>query len=88
MYLKTMLYRGIELEKTGGVTIDLAKLGGYSGPRGGSNWALVHARRCAELTKLVEEAFKSAALEDLPSDAVDAIRRERTKTLHRAGPLA
>ncbi|NWG05950.1 MAG: SUMF1/EgtB/PvdO family nonheme iron enzyme [Chloroflexi bacterium] len=75
--LKTMLYRGLELEKTGGVTIDLAKLGAKVA-QGAVQIGLSFIPPLAQLTKLVEELQK-AGLQNIGEESVDAIRRERTK---------
>ena len=75
--LQTMLYRGLELEKSGGVTIDLAKLGAKVA-QGAVQIGLSFIPPLAQLTKLVEELQKSG-LQNLGEDSVDAIRRERTK---------
>ncbi|MFZ5912496.1 MAG: SUMF1/EgtB/PvdO family nonheme iron enzyme [Chloroflexota bacterium] len=75
--LKTMLYRGLELEKAGGVTIDLAKLGAKVA-QGAVQIGLSFIPPLAQLTKLVEELQKSG-LQNIGEESVDAIRRERTK---------
>lgn len=75
--LKTMLYRGLELEKAGGVTIDLEKLG-LTVAKGAVKIGLSFIPPLAELTKLVEELQITGA-KNLSEGAVDAIRRERTK---------
>jgi formylglycine-generating enzyme required for sulfatase activity len=76
-YLETMLYRDIELEKVGGVTIDLAKLGGKVA-QGVVQIGLAFIPGVSTLTKLVEELQKSAAV-NATDEVVDAIHRERTK---------
>jgi formylglycine-generating enzyme required for sulfatase activity len=75
--LKTMLYRGLELEKAGGVTIDLAKLGAKVA-QGAVQIGLSFIPPLAQLTKLVEELQK-AGLQNVGEESVDAIRCERTK---------
>lgn len=75
--LKSMLYRGLELERAGGVTIDLAKLGAKVA-QGAVQIGLSFIPSLAALTKLVEELQK-AGVGSLTGDSVDAIRRERTK---------
>lgn len=75
--LKSTLYRSLELEKIGGVTIDLPKLGAEMA-QGAVQIGLSFIPPLAQLTKLVEELQKDAA-GNLTGDAVDAIRRERTK---------
>jgi len=75
--LKTMLYRGLELEKAGGVTIDLAKLGGRLA-QGAVQIGLSFIPPLAQLNKLVEELAKQG-VQSLTEDSVDAIRRGRTK---------
>ena len=75
--LKTMLYRGLELEKAGGVTIDLAKLGGRLA-QGAVQIGLSFIPPLAQLNKLVEE-LATQGVQSLTGDSVDAIRRERTK---------
>ena len=72
-----MLYRDIELEKVGGVTIDLAKLGGKVA-QGVVQIGLSFIPGVSALTKLVEELQKSAA-SNATDEVVDAIHRERTK---------
>ena len=76
-YLETMLYRDIELEKVGGVTIDLAKLGGKVA-QGVVQIGLSFIPGVSTLTKLVEELQKSATA-NATDEVVDAIHRERTK---------
>ena len=71
--LKTMLYRGLELEKAGGVTIDLAKLGAKV-TQGAVQIGLSFIPPLAQLTKLVEELQK-VGIQHLTEDSVDAIRR-------------
>ena len=75
--LKTMLYRGLDLEKVGGVTIDLARLGAVAA-QGAVQIGLSFIPPLAQLAKFVEELQKSAA-QTLTGDSVDAIRRERTR---------
>lgn len=76
-YLETMLYRDIELEKVGGVTIDLAKLGGKVA-QGVVQIGLSFIPGVSALTKLIEDLQKSAAA-NMTDEVVDAIHRERTK---------
>ncbi|MEW5939530.1 MAG: SUMF1/EgtB/PvdO family nonheme iron enzyme [Chloroflexota bacterium] len=74
--LQALLYRDMEVEKVGGVTIDLAKLGG-SVATGLARLSLSFIPGLSTLTNLVEELQKGAA-GDVDS-ATAAIRRERTK---------
>jgi formylglycine-generating enzyme required for sulfatase activity len=75
--LESLLYREMELEKVGGVTIDLAKLGGKVA-QGVVQIGLSFIPGISALTKLVEELQKSAAT-NAADEAVGAIQRERTK---------
>lgn len=75
--LKTMLYRGLELEKTGGVTIDLAKLGAQVA-EGAIQIGLSFIPPLAALTDLAKELQK-AGRGKVEKGFEDAIRRERTK---------
>ena len=76
-YLETMLYRAIEIEKAGGVTIDLAKLGGAVA-KGGVQLALSFIPGGAVLSEFVKKVQELGA-EALTDDATEAIQRERTK---------
>src|SRR5258706_2487213 len=75
--LKTLLYQPMDIEKTGGVTIDLAKLGGKA-VQGAVQIGLSFIPGGAALGKIVEELQK-AGTENLTDGALDAIQRERTK---------
>ena len=76
-YLETMLYRAIEIEKAGGVTIDLAKLGGAVA-KGGVQLALSFIPGGAVLSEFVKKVQQLGA-EALTDEATEAIQRERTK---------
>jgi len=76
-YLETMLYRAIEIEKAGGVTIDLAKLGGAVA-KGSVQLALSFIPGGAVLSEFVKKVQELGA-EALTNEATDAIQRERTK---------
>ncbi len=76
-YLETMLYRAIEIEKAGGVTIDLAKLGGAVA-KGSVQLALSFIPGGAVLSEFVKKVQQLGA-EALTNEATDAIQRERTK---------
>ena len=76
-YLETMLYRAIEIEKTGGVTIDLAKLGG-SVAKGVVQLGLSFIPGGAVLSEFVKKVQELGA-ESLTDEVTDAIQRERTK---------
>ena len=76
-YMETMLYRNIEIEKAGGVTIDLAKLGGAVA-KGGVQLALSFIPGGAVLSEFVKKVQQLGA-EALTDEATDAIQRERTK---------
>ena len=76
-YLETMLYRAIEIEKAGGVTIDLAKLGGAVA-KGSVQLALSFIPGGAVLSEFVKKVQQLGA-ESLTNDVTDAIQRERTK---------
>ncbi len=76
-YLETMLYRGIEIEKAGGVTIDLAKLGGAVA-KGGVQLALSFIPGGTVLSEFVKKVQQLGA-EALTDEATEAIQRERTK---------
>jgi formylglycine-generating enzyme required for sulfatase activity len=75
--LASLLYREMELEKVGGVTIDLAKLGGKV-TQGVVQIGLSFIPGMSALTKLVEELQSSAAA-NTTDGAFEAIQRERTK---------
>jgi len=74
--LQALLYRDMEVEKVGGVTIDLAKLGGVTA-KGLAQLSLSFIPGLSTLTKLVEELHSGAAKS--VDEATAAIRRERTK---------
>ncbi len=74
--LQALLYRDMEVEKVGGVTIDLAKLGGVTA-KGLAQLSLSFIPGLSTLTKLVEELQSGAAKS--VDEATAAIRRERTK---------
>ena len=75
--LKTMLYRGLEIEKAGGVTIDLAKLGARVA-EGAIQIGLSFIPPLASLADLAKELQKSGK-GSVESGFEDAIWRERTK---------
>lgn len=74
--LQSLLYREMEVEKVGGVTIDLAKLGGVTA-KGLAQLSLSFIPGLSSLTKLVEE-LQSGAAKGV-DEATAAITRERTK---------
>ena len=74
--LQSLIYRDMEIEKVGGVTIDLAKLGGVTA-KGLAQISLSFIPGLSALTKLVEELHSGAAKS--VDEATAAIRRERTK---------
>ena len=76
-YLETMLYRAIDIEKVGGVTIDLAKLGG-SIAQGAVQLGLAFIPGGAVLSEFVKKVQQLGA-ESLTDDVTDAIQRERSK---------
>ncbi len=76
-YLETMLYRAIDLEKAGGVTIDLLKLGSKVA-QGAVQIGLSFIPGAPALGKIIEELQKMGA-ENVSQEALDAIQRERTK---------
>lgn len=76
-YLETMLYRAVEIEKAGGVTIDLAKLGGAVA-KGGVQLALSFIPGGAVLSEFVKKVQELGA-EALTNESTEAIQRERTK---------
>ena len=75
--LKTMLYRGLEFEKTGGVTIDLAKLGAKVA-EGAIQIGLSFIPPLATLAEIAKELQKSG-LGNVSGGFDVAIQRERTK---------
>ena len=75
--LTAMLYRALDLEKTGGVTIDLAKLTGKT-VLAGVQMGLSFFPGVSALTKLVEELQKSS-VGTASEGLTDAIQRERSK---------
>ena len=74
--LQSLIYRDIEIEKIGNVTIDLAKLGGVAA-KGLAQLSLSFVPGLASLTKLVD-GLQSGAAKNV-DEATGAIRRERTK---------
>jgi formylglycine-generating enzyme required for sulfatase activity len=76
-YLETMLYRSIDIEKAGGVTIDLAKLGG-SIAQGAVQLGLAFIPGGTVLSEFVKKVQQLGA-ESLTDDVTDAIQRERSK---------
>lgn len=74
--LQSLLYREMELEKVGGVKIDLAKLGGVTA-KSLVQLSLSFIPGIAPLTKLVE-GLQSGVAKDV-DEAATAIQRERTK---------
>lgn len=74
--LQSLLYREMELEKIGGVKIDLAKLGGVTA-KSLVQLSLSFIPGIAPLTKLVE-GLQSGVARDV-DEAATAIQRERTK---------
>ena len=75
--LKEMLYRAIDIEKAGGVTIDLAKLGGKLA-QGAVQIGLSFIPGGAVLSEFVKKLQELGA-ETLTDDVTEAIQRERTK---------
>ena len=75
--MQSLLYREMELEKVGGVIIDLPKLGGAVAT-GLVKLSLSFIPGIATLTKLVEE-LQAGAAKSSTDEAVSAITRERTK---------
>lgn len=76
-YLETMLYRAIDLEKAGGVTIDLAKLVPKLA-QGAVQIGLSFIPGGAALTDLLKK-LQELGTENLAENAFDAIQRERSK---------
>lgn len=74
--LQSLIYRDMEIDKVGGVTIDLAKLGGVAA-KGLAQLSFSFIPGLSSLTKLVEE-LQSGAAKNV-DEATAAIRRERTK---------
>jgi formylglycine-generating enzyme required for sulfatase activity len=74
--LQSLIYRDMEIEKVGGVTIDLAKLGSVA-VKGLAQLSLSFIPGLSSLTKLVEE-LQSGTAKNV-DEATAAIRRERTK---------
>ena len=74
--MQSLVYRDMEIEKVGGVTIDLAKLGGVTA-KGLAQLSLSFIPGLSSLTKLVEE-LQSGVAKNV-DEATAAIRRERTK---------
>ncbi len=75
--LTAMLYRALDLEKSGGVTIDLAKFFPKLA-QGAMQVGLSFLPGGTALSKLMEELQKAGA-QNLSETAFDAIQRERTK---------
>jgi formylglycine-generating enzyme required for sulfatase activity len=75
--LKEMLYRAIDIEKAGGVTIDLARLGGKLA-QGAVQIGLSFIPGGAVLSEFVKKLQELGA-ETLTDDVTEAIQRERTK---------
>jgi formylglycine-generating enzyme required for sulfatase activity len=76
-YLEPMLYRAIDIEKAGSVTIDLLKLVSKVA-QGAVQIGLSFIPGVVALGKIVEELQK-AGTENISKSALDAIQRERTK---------
>jgi len=76
-YLETMLYRAVDIEKAGGVTIDLAKLGGKV-TQGVVQLGLSFIPGGSVLSEFVKKVQQLGA-ESLTDDITDAIQREQTK---------
>ena len=74
--LQSLIYHDLELEKVGGVTIDLAKLGGVTA-KGLAQLSFSFIPGLSALTTLVEELQAGAAKR--VDEATAAIRRERAK---------
>ncbi len=74
--LQSVIYHDMEIEKLGGITIDLAKLGGVTA-KGLAQLSLSFIPGLSTLTTLVEE-LQSGAAKNV-DEAAAAIRRERTK---------
>ncbi len=75
--LKTMLYRGLEFERTGGVTIDLAKLGAKVA-EGAVQIGLSFIPPLKTLADMAKELQKSGT-GNIADGFESAIQRERTK---------
>jgi len=76
-YLETMLYRAVDIEKAGGVTIDLAKLGGKV-THGVVQLGLSFIPGGSVLNEFVKKVQQLGA-EALTDDITDVIQREQTK---------
>lgn len=76
-YLETMLYRAVDIEKAGGVTIDLAKLGGKV-TQGVVQLCLSFIPGGSVLSEFVKKVQQLGA-ESLTDDITDSIQREQTK---------
>jgi hypothetical protein len=77
--IESLLYRELELEKVGRVTINLAKLGGKVA-QGVVQIGLSFIPGVSTLTKLVE-GLQSSAVTNATDQAVEAIQREHIKIL-------
>ena len=75
--LETMLYRAIDIEKLGGVNVDLLKLGGFFA-KGTIQLGLSFIPGGAALGQFIDELQKSGT-KALTDDFTQAIQRERTK---------
>jgi len=75
--LEMMLYREIDIEKMGGVKIDLMKMGGFFA-KGTAQLGLSFIPGGAVLGKFIEETQKMGA-KAITDDFTQAIQRERTK---------
>ena len=76
-YLETMLYRAIDLEKAGGVTIDLLKLGSTVA-QGAVQIGLSFIPGAPALAKIIEE-LQALGTDNISQNALDSIQRERTR---------
>lgn len=76
-YLETMLYRAIDLEKAGGVTIDLAKLVPKL-TQGAVQIGLSFIPGGTALADIIKK-LQEMGTENLTENAFDAIQRERSK---------
>ncbi|KAF0106945.1 MAG: hypothetical protein FD146_2055 [Anaerolineaceae bacterium] len=76
-YLESMLYRSIEIEKAGGVTIDLLKLGSKVA-QGTVQLGLSFIPGMAALSKIVDE-LQNLGTANVSEGALDAIRQEQSK---------
>ncbi len=75
--LETLLYQAIDIEKAGGVTIDLLKLGGNAA-KGAVQIGLSFIPGGAVLSEFIK-ALQDKGAEALTDDVTQAIQRERTK---------